>query len=298
VSAVLQAENLGKRYGSSWALKDCSFSLEESRVTALVGPNGSGKSTLLELAIGLLSPTRGLVMVLGASPTREPANVLPNVGFVAQERPLYRGFSIEETLLFGKNLNPRWDDAFARRRITELGLPFNKKIGRLSGGQQAQVALVLALAKRPALLLLDEPIAAFDPLARRDFLQVLMETVADSGAAVLLSSHILGDLERVCDSVILLVGGRIQLLGEIEEILASHRFVIGPLEEQMLTSCLHQVVQRSQTEKQIATLVRLETPLVLGNQWSVHEPSLEDIVLAYLRRGDAVASLEANEALA
>jgi ABC-2 type transport system ATP-binding protein len=265
VSAVLRAENLGKRYGSYWALNDCNFSLEAGRVAALVGPNGSGKSTLLELAIGLLSPTQGLVEVLGASPTRAPANVLPSVGFVAQERPLYRGFSVEETLLFGKNLNPRWDDAFARRRVTELGFPSNKKVGQLSGGQQAQVALVLALAKRPALLLLDEPIAAFDPLARREFLQILMETVADSGAAVLLSSHILGDLERVCDSVILLVGGRIQLLGEIEEILASHRFVIGPLEEQMLTTCLHQVIQRNQTEKQVATLIRLETPLVLGN---------------------------------
>jgi ABC-2 type transport system ATP-binding protein len=297
VSAVLRAENLGKRYGSYWALNDCRFSLEAGRVAALVGPNGSGKSTLLELAIGLLSPTQGLVEVLGASPTREPANVLPSVGFVAQERPLYRGFSVEETLLFGKNLNPRWDDAFARRRVTELGLPSNKKIGQLSGGQQAQVALVLALAKRPALLLLDEPIAAFDPLARREFLQTLMETVADSGAAVLLSSHILGDLERVCDSVILLVGGRIQLLGEIEEILASHRFVIGPLEEQMLTTWLHQFIQRNQTEKQVATLVRLDTPLVLGNHWSVHEPSLEDIVLAYLRRGDGVSSLQANEAL-
>lgn len=297
MSAVLRAENLGKRYGSQWALRDCSFSLQAGQVTALVGPNGSGKSTLLELAIGLLSPTQGSIEVLGASPTREPTEVLRGVGFVAQEHPLYRGFSVEETLLLGKKLNPRWDDSFARERIIKLGLPFKKKVGQLSGGQQAQVALVLALAKRPELLLLDEPIAAFDPLARREFLQILMETVAESDAAVLLSSHILGDLERVCDSVILLVAGQIQLLGEIEEILASHRFVVGPIEEEMLSSCLHEVIQRSRSAKQVATLLRLESPLVLGDKWFVQEPSLEDIVLGYLQRGDVVSSREVEKVL-
>jgi ABC-type multidrug transport system ATPase subunit len=286
MSPVLQATNLGKRYGPQWALADCSFSLEPGQVTALVGPNGSGKSTLLELAIGLLSPTQGSIEVLGASPTREPASVLPRVGFVAQEHPLYRSFSVEEMLRFGKELNPRWDDGFAKQRVDQLGLPLAKKVGRLSGGQQAQVALVLALAKRPELLLLDEPIAAFDPLSRREFLQVLMETVAETGATVLLSSHILGDLERVCDSLLLLCAGKVQLSGGIEDILASHRFVIGPVEEGALASCVHEVIQRSRTEKQIATLVRLNTPLVLGDAWTVHEPTLEDIVLAYLQRGD------------
>jgi ABC-2 type transport system ATP-binding protein len=292
MTPVLRATNLGKRYGGFWALKDCSFDLEAGHVTALVGPNGSGKSTLLELAIGLLAPSEGKVEVLGASPTREPAAVLPRVGFVAQEHPLYRGFSVEEMLRFGRELNPRWDDAFAKRRVAQLGLPLSKKIGQLSGGQQAQVALVLALAKRPELLLLDEPIAAFDPLARREFLQVLMETVADTEATVLLSSHILGDLERVCDSLILLSGGKIQLCEEIEGILASHRLVIGPVEEESLASCLHEVVQRSRSEKQVATLVRLNTPLVLGDAWTAHEPSLEDIVLAYLDRGVVAPSRE------
>jgi ABC-2 type transport system ATP-binding protein len=290
MSAVLQADNLGKRYRSQWALKDCSFRLEPGHVAALVGPNGAGKSTLLELAIGLLSPTEGAIEVLGASPTREPARVLPRVGFVAQDHPLYRGFSVEETLILGRKLNPRWDDAFARRRVTQLGLPLAKKIGQLSGGQQAQVALVLALAKRPELLLLDEPIAAFDPLARREFLQVLMETVAESGAAVLLSSHILGDLERVCDSMMLLSGGRLQLFDEVEHMLASHRMVIGPVAEEMLASCAHRVIHRSQSEKQVATLVRLEGPLVLGDAWSVHEPSLEDIVLGYLQYSNGAST--------
>jgi ABC-2 type transport system ATP-binding protein len=297
VTATLQAKNLGKRYGSHWALRDCSFSLESGQVTALVGPNGSGKSTLLELAIGLLSPTDGSIEVLGSSPTEQPATVLASVGFVAQECPLYRSFSVEETLRFGKKLNPRWDEAFAAQRIARLGVPPTKKIGQLSGGQQAQVALVLALAKRPQLLLLDEPIAAFDPLARRDFLQVLMETVADTGAAVLLSSHILGDLERICDSLLLLSGGRVHLAGEIEQIVTSHRFVIGPLQEEMLTSCMHSVIQRSRSEKHVAMLVKLDTPLVLGDAWSVHVPSLEDIILGYLERGDVVFPREQAEAL-
>jgi ABC-2 type transport system ATP-binding protein len=227
--------------------------------------------------------------VLGGSPAREPASVLPRVGFVAQEHPLYRGFSVEEMLRFGREMNPRWDDGFAKQRVAQLGLPLAKKVGQLSGGQQAQVALVLALAKRPELLLLDEPIAAFDPLARREFLQVLMETVADTGATVLLSSHILGDLERVCDTLLLLSSGRVQLFGEIDDILTAHRFVVGPTEEEVLSACVHDVIQRSRSERQVSSLVRLEAPLVLGDAWSAHEPTLEDIVLAYLQRGDVTA---------
>jgi ABC-2 type transport system ATP-binding protein len=286
MTAVLEADGLGKRYGSHWALQECSFSLREGQVAALVGPNGSGKSTLLEMAVGLLPATVGSITVLGQSPQNRPAAVLPRVGFVAQEHPLYRGFSVSEMLRFGKEMNTRWDEAFARARIRHLGLPLDKKVGRLSGGQQAQVALVLALAKRPELLLLDEPIAAFDPLARREFLQVLMETVAETGATVLLSSHILGDLERVCDSLLLLAGGRVQVDGEIEDILASHRLLIGPVAEEALAACVHEVVQRSRSEKQVSTLVKLSAPLVLSEAWTAHEPSLEDIVLAYLGRGD------------
>jgi ABC-2 type transport system ATP-binding protein len=283
--AVLNAEGLGKRYRSTWALRDLSLSLEAGQVAALVGPNGAGKSTLLELAIGLLSPTEGSIAVFGASPTREAAAVLPRIGFVAQEHPLYSSFSVEEMLTLGRKLNQRWDDSFARRRVAQLGLPLGKKVGQLSGGQQAQVALVLALAKRPELLLLDEPIAAFDPLARHEFLQVLMETVTDSGATVLLSSHILGDLERVCDSLILLSAGGLQLQGDIESILSSHRVVIGPASEELLACGVHHVIQRSRSERQVSSLVKLDAPLVLTEDWSVHEPTLEDIVLAYLQQG-------------
>ncbi|HEX5370545.1 MAG TPA: ABC transporter ATP-binding protein [Dehalococcoidia bacterium] len=291
MSAVLQAESLGKRYGSNWALEDCSFTLKQGQVAALVGPNGAGKSTLLELAIGLLKPTQGTLSVMGGSPVDDPQQVLPRVGFVAQEHPLYRSFSVQEMLRFGREMNPRWDGDFALSRIRQIGLPLGKKTGELSGGQQAQVALVLALAKRPDLILLDEPIAALDPLARREFLQVLMDGVVETGASVLMSSHILGDLERVCDSVLLLSGGRIQLDGEIEEILATHRRVIGPVQEEMLASCVHEVIHRSRSEKQVSSLVRLNGPLVLGDAWTVHEPSLEDIVLAYLERRDVHVDL-------
>ena len=286
MSAVLEADSLGMRYGSFWALKECTFSLDQGHVTALVGPNGAGKSTMLELAVGLLTPSEGQVEVLGSSPTREPLKVLPRVGFVAQEHPLYRGFSVEEMLHFGKSTNPRWDDAWARKRIALIGLPLKKKAGQLSGGQQAQFSLVLALAKRPDLLLLDEPIAGLDPLARRDFLQLLMETVAESGMAVLLSSHILGDLERVCDSLVVLIGGRVQLSDTIEKVMESHRVIIGPVDEEMLVSCVHSVIDCSRTEKQVATLVKLDAPLVLTDLWSVHEPSLEEIVLGYMQHRD------------
>jgi ABC-2 type transport system ATP-binding protein len=295
MSALLRTEGLGKRYAASWALDDCSFSLEEGQVAALIGPNGAGKSTLLELAIGLIAPSKGTIEVLGSSPTLEPDRVLPHVGFVAQDHPLYRGFTVAETLRFGRDMNPSWDDAFAVARVRQLGLPMGKKVGQLSGGQQSQIGLVLALAKRPRLLLLDEPIAAFDPLARREFFQVLMEAVAETGATVLLSSHILGDLERVCDSILLLAGGKVTFSGEIDDVLATHRVVIGPVDEEMLASCVHSVIQRSRSEKQVSTLVRLEGPLVLGDQWAVHEPSLEDIVLGYLQLGHGapVRELEA-----
>lgn len=283
MTAAIVASGLGKRYGPHWALEDCSLTVEQGQVVALVGPNGAGKSTLLELAVGLQEPSAGTIEVAGGSPRDQPRQVLPHVGFVAQDQPLYRGLTVEETLGFGRGLNPGWDDGFARDRVTHLGLPLNKKVGQLSGGQRAQMVLVLALAKRPRVLLLDEPIAAFDPLARREFLQLLMETVADTGATVLLSSHILGDLERVCDSLLVLSTGRVQLIGTMESVLERHRFVVGPVEDAALACQIQSAVQVRRSERQVAALVRLDTPLVLADGWTVTEPSLEDIVLAYLQ---------------
>ena len=185
---ALQTADLGKRYGSTWALRDCTLEIPAGTVTALVGPNGAGKTTLLQLAIGLTTPTTGRVQVVGLAPRRDARSLLPKVGFVGQEHPLHPGFTLAETLRLGRSLNPHWDNALAVARLNELGLSLDHKVGRLSGGQQAQVALTLAIAKRPELLLLDEPVAAVDPLARRDFLTTLMEAVAETGMTVLLFS--------------------------------------------------------------------------------------------------------------
>lgn len=283
MTTALQAINLGKRYGRHWALRDCTLELPAGQVAALVGPNGAGKTTLLHLGIGLSYPTTGSVSVFGWSPWEQPAHVLPRVGFVAQDRPLYRGFQVEEMLTVGRKLNPRWDDALAHTRLKRLGIPLDQKVGRLSGGQQAQVALVLALAKRPQLLLLDEPVAALDPLARREFLQTLMDAVAEDGLTILLSSHIIGDLQRVCDYLVILSDSRVQLVGAIEHIVRSHKLLIGPRCDSEAVAHLHSVIEATHSERQTSLLVRTNGH-IWAPSWEVRELSLEEIVLAYLRQ--------------
>lgn len=281
---ALQAEGLGKRYGSKWALQDCTLEVPAGSVTALVGPNGAGKTTLLQLAIGLSQPTTGTVRVLGQSPRTDAASVLPDVGFVAQEHPLYRGFTIGDTLKLGRKLNPSWDEQVALGRIERLGLPLAQKVGKLSGGQQAQVALTLALAKRPQMLFLDEPVASLDPLARREFMQSVMEVVADTGMTVILSSHIVADLERVCDHLVILSQAHTQLVGPIEEIVASHRLLVGPRTDSAAIARMHDVIRESHTERQTTLLVRANGH-VYDSSWQLLEVDLEEIVLAYLGLG-------------
>ena len=213
MSVVLKASGLGKRYGRTWALSGCDLAIPAGRVVGLVGPNGAGKTTLLHLAVGLLAPTAGVIEVLGAKPASGPAQ-LAQVGFVAQDSPIYAGLSIADHLRLGAWLNPGWDARLAERRLRALGLERHQKAGRLSGGQRAQLALTMAIAKRPGLLLLDEPVASLDPLARREFLQQLMETVAEQELSVVLSSHLVADLERVCDYLVMLVDSRVQLAGD------------------------------------------------------------------------------------
>jgi ABC-2 type transport system ATP-binding protein len=294
LSAALETRGLGRRYGSQWALRDCTLEIPSRAVTALVGPNGAGKTTLLRLAVGLTRPTAGSVHVLGLDPRAEAAEALPRVGFVAQEHPLYNGFTVEEMLRVGRKLNPSWDDDAARARIAALDLPLKKKVRRLSGGQRAQVALTLALAKRPELLLLDEPVASLDPLARREFLQSVLEAVAERTLTVVLSSHILADLERVCDHLVILAAGRTQLVGSIEEIVASHRLLTGPRDAAEDVTRMHDVVRASNAERQTTLLVRANGH-VYDSRWTVHDLDLEEIVLAYLgqdgaRGREAVAS--------
>ena len=253
-------------------------------MTALVGPNGAGKTTLLQLAVGLSKPSVGEVRVLGLSPREDAISVLCRLGFVAQEHPLHRGFTIGETLKLGRKLNPSWDERVALDRIERLGLPLGQKVGKLSGGQQAQVALTLALAKRPELLLLDEPVASLDPLARREFLNTVMEVVTETGMTVVLSSHIVADLERVCDHLVILAQGHTQLVGPIDEILASHRVLTGPRSDAATVARVHQVIRESHTERQTTLLVRANGH-VYDSCWELHEVDLEEIVLAYLGQG-------------
>ncbi|MEV1331320.1 ABC transporter ATP-binding protein [Micromonospora costi] len=288
MDVVLEADRLGKRYGNNWALRDCSLRLPAGRIAALVGPNGAGKSTLLHLAVGLLRPDAGAVRVFG-EPPYDNRGSLADIGFVAQDTPLYRDFTAAELVTAGGKLNKRWDGDLARNRLAQLGIPPDRPVGKLSGGQRAQVALALALAKRPRLLLLDEPVASLDPLARREFLQSLMGSVADAGTTVLLSSHLLADLERVCDYLIVLNAARVQLVGAADDIVADHRQLVGPRHDGAPIGGVAAVVRASHTDRQSTLLVRTDGPIT-DPSWTVREVALEDLILAYLADGDTTTS--------
>src|ERR1700678_3503594 len=227
---VIEASGVGKRYGGTWALRECTLAIPDGHVAALVGPNGAGKTTLLNLAVGLAAPSAGTVTVLGGQPAGSPA-ALDGIAFVAQDTPLYKNLSAADMLHVTRNLNRRFDERYAHARLNELGIPLERKAGKLSGGQQAQLALTLALARRPRLLVLDEPLATLDPLARHDFMAAVMTAVADNGVSVVMSSHVLAELERVADYLVLMSSGSIQVAGEVEDLLACHRFLTGPAVE-------------------------------------------------------------------
>jgi ABC-2 type transport system ATP-binding protein len=282
VTAVLRAEGLGKRYRRRWALADCTLDIEGGHVTGLVGPNGAGKTTLLSLAVGMLQPTTGTIEVCGGRPA-SGAEQLAKVGFVAQDTPTYPGLTIGEHLRLGARLNPRWDDAVARSRIDRLGLDPQQKAGRLSGGQRAQLALTLGLAKRPELLILDEPVASLDPLARREFLQILMEAVAEHELSVLLSSHVVSDLERVCDHLVVLVDSEVRLEGDMDRLLASHHRLTGPRREPERLPGDQEIISASHTDRQSTLVVRTDGP-IHDPAWTITPLGLEDLVLAYMER--------------
>ncbi|HEY3014597.1 MAG TPA: ABC transporter ATP-binding protein [Nocardioides sp.] len=280
MSTVMRAEGLGKKYRRRWALSDCTLDVPAGKVVGLVGPNGAGKTTLLNLAVGLLPPTTGSIEVLGGRPADGPEQ-LARVGFVAQDTPTYAGLTVDEHLRLGAHLNPQWDDAVARDRIDRLGVDPGQRAGRLSGGQRAQLALTLGIAKRPELLILDEPVASLDPLARREFLQDLMEAVAEHELSVILSSHLVSDLERVCDHLIVLVDSRVQVAGDIETLLSTHHLLTGARRDPHTLPGDQQVISASHTDRQSSLLVRSEAP-VLDPSWTVTELGLEDLVLAYM----------------
>jgi len=286
---IIEARGLGKRYGGSWALHECTLAIPAGHVAALVGPNGAGKTTLLNLAVGLAAPSAGIVTVLGGQPAGSPA-ALDGIAFVAQDTPLYKNLSVADMLHVTRNLNRRFDDGYANARLNELGIPRERKAGNLSGGQQTQVALTLALARHPELLVLDEPMAMLDPLARHDFMAAVMTAVADDGVSVVLSSHVLAELERVADYLVLLSSGSVQVAGEVDELLASHRVLTGPASEAARCAERLNVVHARRGEAQAHLLVRTNgatDPLPHG--WETHPVSLEELTLAYLREPGAAA---------
>ena len=277
---AVEARGLGKAYRRTWALRDCTLAIPEGHVVGLVGPNGAGKTTLLRLATGQLTPTRGTIRVLGDPPAASPAQ-LARVGYVAQDTPVYARMRVADHLRLGSWLNHGWDNELAQRRIRQLGLDPRQRAGSLSGGQRAQLALTLALAKQPELLLLDEPVASLDPLARREFLRSLMEAVAEHGTSVVLSSHLVTDLERVCDYLIVLVASQLRVAGEVSSLLASHRRLSGPRRDPSTLPAGQDVIEQSHTDKQSTLLVRTGEP-VRDPAWTVTPVSLEELVIAYM----------------
>jgi ABC-2 type transport system ATP-binding protein len=282
MNTVIQASGLGKAYRRTWALRDCTLAIPEGHVVGLVGPNGAGKTTLLGLATGMLTPTRGTITVLGERPAAGSAQ-LARVGFVAQDTAVYARLTVADHLRLGAWLNPGWDDNLARQRIRRLALDPKQRAGSLSGGERAQLALTLAMAKRPKVLILDEPVASLDPLARREFLQGLMEAVAEQRLSIVLSSHLVADLERVCDYLVVLVASKVRVAGEVSDLLASHYRLSGPRRDPDSLPAGQEVITESHTDKQSSLLVRTDGP-VLDPAWAVKPVSMEDLVLAYMSR--------------
>ena len=284
---AVETSNAGRRYGRLWALRGCSLALPEGRVVALVGPNGAGKTTLLNLVAGLLRPTEGSLRRFGRAVSDRP-EALALVSYLAQDTALYPTFTVSDLLAFGRHLNPGWDDGWARARLARLAIPTGVAARNLSGGQRAQAALVLALAKRPRLLLLDEPLASLDPVARHDVMALLMEAVAETGTTVVLSSHIISDLVDTCDWLVAINHGRVQISGDIEELLEAHKLITGPREAVDGLPSRLPIITRTVTGRQ-ATLLARPGSQPLGPVWTVRRPSLDELVLGYLRQPDSCA---------
>jgi len=280
---AVQAKGLSKRYGKFWALKDCDIDVPVGSITALVGPNGAGKSTLLQILTGLNAPSAGVGRAFGEQPTQSP-EFLSEIGFLAQGIPLYKQFTIKDYLVMGAHVNEHWDRELMEARLADLHIPFDRPVGKMSGGQRAQVGLAIALAKRPKLLLLDEPVAALDPLARRDFLSSLADAVVETDLTVVMSSHLLADLEIICDRVIIMASGQVQLSDDIEHVLETHKRLIGS--RQTGKNAAYDVIQEVHTPRQSTILARIKDMKSLASGWHVHDVTIEDVVLAYMERAN------------
>ncbi|WUV35026.1 ABC transporter ATP-binding protein [Streptomyces sp. NBC_01483] len=286
VPAALRATGVGFRYRArgGWALRDCEFTVPGGRITALVGRNGAGKSTLLHLAGGLLRPRTGEIRVLDTAPGTSEARA--RVALLTQDKPLYPRFTVADTLRMGQKLNPSWDQAAAERTVREGDIALAARVGELSPGQRTRVALALALGKRPELLLLDEPMADLDPVARGEIMAALMTEAAECGTSIVLSSHVLPELEQTCDWVLLLRDGRVELSEDAEELRENHAVLTGHADQADALAAGHTVVHRRSGGRQMTALVRQRGPL--RGDWHVERPSLEDILVGYLHAGDTV----------
>jgi ABC-2 type transport system ATP-binding protein len=287
---VIETVGLGRRYWKTWALRGCTLAIPAGRVTALTGPNGAGKTTLMHLAVGLVAPTEGRVTVLGGQAAGSP-EALKRIAFVAQDVPLYQHLPVEDMVRVARALNSRqWDQRWADRRLAALDIPLRRKVGKLSGGQQAQVALTIALARRPGFLVLDEPLARLDPLARHEFLAAVMETAAEDGTSVLFSSHVVAELERAADYLVVLTGGRVQVAGDVESLLAGHQILTGPSAGSVDLGGAFDVVHAQLALAQAHLLVRRRTAAAQPPAcWQAHPVTLEELMLGYLREPGASA---------
>lgn len=279
---AIQAQGLAKRYGSFWALKNCTIAVPKGSITALVGPNGAGKTTLLKIIASLNEPSEGEIAVLGSKPSQSH-DYLAEIGYLAQEIPLYNLLTAAQHITMGRKMNEHWDDDLAHNHLQRLGIPLDRTVGKLSGGQRAQVGLALALAKKPKLLLLDEPVAALDPLARTDFLSSLAAASADANGdlTVVMSSHLLSDLERICDHVIILAAGETQLCDSIDHAVESHKTLIGPSDLHIDNPDIT-VVQEVRSAKQSRVLVHIPEQTTIPAGWHVENTDIENIVLGYM----------------
>jgi ABC-2 type transport system ATP-binding protein len=293
--AALAAVDLGKRYRRGWALQGCSFELPLGRVSALVGPNGAGKSTLMALATGLLRPTTGEVRVLGNQPGTDGAH--HTLAFLAQDKPLYHRFTVAEMLRAGRALNARWDHVYAHRLVQEAGVDLDARVNTLSGGQRTRVALAVALGRRPRILMLDEPLADLDPLAREEVMQTVLSEVAETGMTVLLSSHVLADMDGVCDHLVLLANGRVQLVGDVDDLIASHRLMIG-LRRADGHGLPPEVVVAARTTGRQETVLVKDGGWRGAAGWELIEPNLEELAMAYLRAASATRPAHVAEVAA
>lgn len=284
ITPVIETNALAKRFGRTWGLRDCTLSIPAGKVAALVGPNGAGKSTLLRMAAGLSRPTSGQIKILGGVPSAGDASLLKRVGYLDQERPLYKGFRVDEMFRFGAGTNPTWDMTTAHAYVDQLGISLRDRVDKLSGGQQAQVALTMCLAKQPELLILDEPAAELDPVAREDLLRLLMREVAERGTNVVLSTHALGDVGSICDYLVIMSHSTIVLADDLEFVVESHRFLSATSSNAPALPEGVTVIDTRTSSRDVTHLARMTLPLV-DETWQITEPTLDEIIMAYLRLG-------------